>query len=95
MYKYDLGQTLIMYVVIVTFCKVSCIARVYRDNVRERVRERERKRGRCLYDNRRVWRRRGARGHCLCASHCCNLTLIVDFCSSWTAVVFPNLGFPR
>ena len=42
MYKYDLGQTLIMYVVIVTFCKVSCIARVYRDNVRESERERER-----------------------------------------------------
>ena len=58
-----------------------------------RDRERERERGRCLYCNRRVWRRMAARGRCLCASHCYNLTLIGYFCSLWAVVVFPKFGF--
>ena len=75
MYKYDLGLTLGCCWDVVALLWSSCIVRVYSE--RERVWDRER--GRCLYRNRRVWRRRGARGRCLCASYCCNLTLIVIF----------------
>ena len=84
MYKYDLGHTLC--VVVVTLCKVSCIARVQRE--REKVRESSLPRS----YNRRVWRRRGQE---VVASvyprHCNLLSHIVYFAACGLSWFFPPL----
>ena len=85
MYKYDLGLTLEIELYLVS----SCIACVYRDSAK---REREKERGRCLYCNRRLWRGRRERSFTLCTLTVVLLSHSV-FCSLWTVVVFPHLGF--
>ena len=89
MYKYDLGQTLRMW--LNTFVS-SCIARVYRDSVRERERGRE-----CEVVALTVTAACREEGDKRLLPLCTLVVVLLShsvFYSLWTAVVFPTFGFP-